>query len=159
MASDGDVLPVEVHMLAIAVMSYSWPVLVVALWWGMRWAGRPAAMAPTLFAAMVCPAGLMIAAAEREADPAVASATLGMLLAWAALFDFIQSDDGGPDSADEDDRGGGWGRGGRRPPPVPPRGGLTRDPEWWPAFEQAFRAHVDSEGDRRGVTVVNRRSP
>jgi hypothetical protein len=128
----------EVNVVLLAGVSYSWPVLAGALWWLMRRSGRSPVMAPLLFATLVGSAILMVTVGERGPTPALAALAAGLCLTWAALFDFIVRDDEPPDADDDDGNGGG----GWTPPPAPPRGGLGRDPDWWPEFERAFSAHV-----------------
>ena len=109
-------------MVALEVMSFACPFLVAGAWAAMRRRGRPALMAPALYAALVGTGGLMIPAAERQLPFPVCALGIAFALAWAGLIDFIRPDQGhGPE--DHNDDGGG---GGRPPPPAAPAAARVR---------------------------------
>jgi hypothetical protein len=124
-------------MPALELIVLVWPVAVAAGWMALRRRGQPAVMAPVLFAAMSASGVAIIPAAEHSSVPTVSAVVIAHALALAGLTDFMCGVD------DPDDDGGPGGGGGRRPPPPdPPGGDGPREPDWWPEFERAFRAHT-----------------
>jgi hypothetical protein len=137
----------EVSEMAVETVSWVWPGLVLGVWVTMRRQRRPLFMGPLLFVALAVAGSLIVLAAD--ARSAVMELALGasIVIACAALADFVccGNELGRPD----DDRGGGF--------PWPARGG-DLDGDWWPEFERAFREHVLSS-QRTGLAARRVRRP